>query len=338
MKRRILNALSEIKIALDPESDVDKAWRVHRIYQRLDQDEKLFMKKYEAHIRTSSSSSVPVSLQVPCVFNATKLVRKWKGYDVWTGRKVEEEEVLKRRFRCGETENGEEVLVSMRHMFEYCLCCRDDTPIYIFDRDFSRRYESMLSEYDSKAIPKILGIKTNLLDLHDTEKCPPRRWFLVGPKGSGTDVHTDPRGTCAWNALLRGKKVWVLLDPSFSKDQVGEGSNADDLPSSRWFMGNHLSELIEKYPKKVFVILQQEGDVVFVPPNYYHAVWNLDSLNVAVTENMITTSSFRNDCYKVHNNKSDDEKLCEFVEEYYGLLDAKQTREWLDRVLPLLKK
>ena len=95
---------------------------------------------------------------------------------------------------------------------------------------------------------------------------------------------------------------------------------------------------VQRVAEKVFIILQQEGDVVFVPPNYYHAVWNLDSLNVAVTENMVTTSSFRNDCYKVHNNKSDDEKLCEFVEEYYGLLDAKQTREWLDRVLPLLKK
>ena len=333
-------SLNDIKISLDPESDVDIAWRFHRIYNSLESDEHLFMQKYEAHIQTSSSSSsaFPLkSLRVPNVFNATESIRKWKGYHAWTGRDVEEE-ILERNFRCGETVDGEEILISMKDMFEYCLCCRDDTPIYIFDRDFANRHKSMLSEYDAKVIPeKYLGIKNNLLDLHDEKKCPPRRWLLVGPKGSGTDVHTDPRGTCAWNVLLRGKKLWFLADPSFSKDQVGEGTNPDDLPSSRWFMGNNLFELIRKYPGRIFLFLQREGDVVYVPPNYYHAVWNLDTLNVAVTENMITMSSFREDCYKGHHHKSNN-ALCDFVEEYYGLLDATQTREWLDRVLSLINE
>jgi hypothetical protein len=330
---------SAIKKALDPESDVNKAWRCHRIYEDLDNDVNMFMKRYASHVHTSSSSFKKCSRNIPHIFNAIESIRKWPAYRKWTGRDnttTTTTTTNKRMFRCGETEDGEELLVSMSDMFEYCLSCRDDTPIYIFDRDFAKRYESMLMEYDSKVIPeKYLGIKNNLLDLHDTKRCPPRRWLLVGPRGSGTDVHTDPRGTCAWNALLRGRKLWALLDPTFSKHQVGEGENADDMPSSRWFLGNHLSELIKTYPNRVYLFLQRQGDVVYVPPNYYHAVWNLDHVNVAVTENIITTSSFQKDCYENEDAKGD-EKLCKFVENYYGLLDETHSREWLNRVVPII--
>lgn len=38
---------------------------------------------------------------------------------------------------------------------------------------------------------------------------PPHRWLLIGPRGSGTDVHRDPCATAAWNALLSGVRGWL---------------------------------------------------------------------------------------------------------------------------------
>lgn len=31
---------------------------------------------------------------------------------------------------------------------------------------------------------------------------PEHRWILVGKRGSGSGLHVDPNGTCAWNKSL----------------------------------------------------------------------------------------------------------------------------------------
>jgi hypothetical protein len=34
------------------------------------------------------------------------------------------------------------------------------------------------------------------------------RWLIIGGKRSGSTFHVDPNGTSAWNACIRGRKLW----------------------------------------------------------------------------------------------------------------------------------
>ena len=36
-------------------------------------------------------------------------------------------------------------------------------------------------------------------------------WMIMSTKNSGSDVHTDPDMTGAWNYLLSGEKHWVVF-------------------------------------------------------------------------------------------------------------------------------
>lgn len=60
------------------------------------------------------------------------------------------------------------------------------------------------------------------------------RWFLIGPKRSGTSLHIDPLGTSAWNTVVSGRKMWVLFPPHVDKS-VAKGKEVirpgeDDEP------------------------------------------------------------------------------------------------------------
>jgi histone arginine demethylase JMJD6 len=132
---------------------------------------------------------------------------------------------------------------------------------------------------------------------------PPYRWWLLGPKRSGTCVHIDPLATSAWNTLIVGQKRWVLFPPHVSKSIVkGSGlvrRDEDDeavhyfsfiLPRIKRKAG--LLKGIPKYKDFCcFEFTQNAGETIYVPNGWWHAVLNLTD-TVAITQNFCSPRNF----------------------------------------------
>ena len=135
----------------------------------------------------------------------------------------------------------------------------------------------------------------DLFRLVGEHRRPPYRWFLLGPKRSGTGVHVDPLGTSAWNTLLVGRKRWLLFEPHHTRTLV-KGKRLvrkgeDDEPIN--YYADIVPRLIEEQGEtfKVWDFIQEPMETIFLPGGWWHAVLNLED-SVAITQNFASPANF----------------------------------------------
>ena len=75
---------------------------------------------------------------------------------------------------------------------EYMHHNTDESPLYLFDRDFVEKMELTVGESGQYWAPKSFG--DDLFDLLGTHR-PDSRWLIIGPERSGSTFHKDPNGT-----------------------------------------------------------------------------------------------------------------------------------------------
>ena len=98
---------------------------------------------------------------------------------------------------------------TMRQYLLYSKQCKDEVPLYLFERDFASN-ESLRNDFSVPSFfDPTLHPNTDLLRLFG-EARPDHRWLIIGPKKSGSIFHIDPNMTHAWNAVIRGRKKWIF--------------------------------------------------------------------------------------------------------------------------------
>ena len=92
----------------------------------------------------------------------------------------------------------------MKYFYEYLVKQKDDSPLYLFEGavENNRDARDLINGYK---VPKYF--QEDLFEVLGDNNRPPYRWFLIGPKRSGTTVHIDPLMTSAWNISLQGRKL-----------------------------------------------------------------------------------------------------------------------------------
>lgn len=171
--------------------------------------------------------------------------------------------------------------------YDYAQSNTDDVPLFIFDKYFASRAPELLKDYE---VPKIFHGRDlfNFLG----EQRPDFRWLLIGFRRSGSKWHLDPNKTCAWNAVVRGRKRWLLLPPGCPPPGVHPSKDGAEVtqPVSllEWF-SNFYEELQRHVEANPAWELKEgtcgAGDLVFIPSGWWHCVLNLDDDTIAVTQN-----------------------------------------------------
>jgi hypothetical protein len=225
--------------------------------------------------------------------------------------------------RCGEDSDGNEVGLSIADMLHYCISQHDQLPLYLFDHEFGEKAPALVDGYME---PTDIIEPPDLMSLLGADR-PPWRWFALGAGGSGCDVHKDPINTSSWNVVVHGVKRWAFMHPSLSAQDVGADSLTDDEPTLHWFC-NVLPVVAARHPSQVFVVDALAGSLVYIPPGWWHATWNLSTVSVAVTHNIVTWSVFM-ECWCRLTESLSGLAILEGIEHEFGLASTSMAESWL---------
>jgi len=146
------------------------------------------------------------------------------------------------------------------------------------------------------------------------------RFVYIGPKNSWTPLHSDVFGSFSWSANIVGKKKWIFLVP-------GEEDKLRDNLGNLAFDVDSIEESKKSTLNKI-VMIQDEGEIIFVPSGWYHQVCNLED-TISINHNWFNGCNIEtvyhnlilelrkveneiSDC-KEENNVLDWNKLCQDV-------------------------
>ncbi|KJH41276.1 JmjC domain protein [Dictyocaulus viviparus] len=168
---------------------------------------------------------------------------------------------------------------------EFCNYCEksnvsgDSEPLYLKDWHFQK--SNGITMY---RVPAMLGSDwVNCEDWTDDDDNPLRgdyRFVYFGVKNSWTEFHSDVMSSHSWSANICGRKLWYLVPPGNENFFLKNGNVVKDIRSEKdlWRDAN------------VAVIVQNPGEIVFVPANWYHQVHNLDDA-ISINHNLINASN-----------------------------------------------
>lgn len=236
--------------------------------------------------------------------------KSWKAYEKWNQIDYLIQHSADRTFR---TTSGVAPLpanFSLAAYFDYCESSLEEAPLYLFDRTALEPGSHLWNDYmdDLKRScpywdPDLVASNGHdLFQVLGEGRRPDHTWLIVGPRRSGSVFHIDPNCTHAWNAAISGRKRWIFYPPGVTPPGVHPSEDGDEvtLPLSvgEWlfqFWDEHV-ERKKSAPmhERPLECTAMPGDILFVPHGWWHAVINLDKVNIAITHNYVSDSNLSN--------------------------------------------
>lgn len=258
----------------------------------------LFLEKFER-------PNEPVVIEGAC--------KSWRAFSKWKDLTYLEHQTKGRSFRAtsGVAQQPAQFLFSA--YMDYCTksSVLEEGPLYLFDRTALTPGSTLWQDYmmDLKQTcqywdPDLRdgNVGHDLFGILGEGRRPDHTWLIVGPRRSGSVFHIDPNATHAWNATICGRKRWIFYPPGITPPGVHPSDDGDEvaLPLS---IGEWIFQFWDEHCHRKMTSPQRDrpleftaypGDVVFVPHGWWHAVINLDEVNIAITHNYVSFSNLSN--------------------------------------------
>lgn len=216
-------------------------------------------------------------------FILTEPVRKWPAFEAWTA------DSLTANFGHIEVQT-EAVKWPLKTYLKYMRDNHDENPLYLFDSRFTGALRDLDHQCRSGELftsPDCFG--SDYFAVME-EQAPENTWLIMGPMGSGSTFHKDPNATNAWNAVLTGKKYWIMFPPDGGVDVPpgvivsADGSEITAPISVAEYLISFHS--VARASPGCHEGICHKGEMMHVPAGWFHLVVNLDE-GVAVTRNFV---------------------------------------------------
>ncbi|XP_054716685.1 2-oxoglutarate and iron-dependent oxygenase JMJD4-like isoform X2 [Uloborus diversus] len=133
--------------------------------------------------------------------------------------------------------------------------------LYLKDWHFNRNFP----KYGAYVTP--IFFKSDWLNEFCQKENDDYEFVYMGPKGTWTPLHADVFGSYSWSVNICGRKRWLLFPPGTEKLLQNE--------FKQLIYNVELTDIIEKKVQHLDVI-QETGEIIFVPSGWHHQVWNLE--------------------------------------------------------------
>ncbi|KAK8775897.1 hypothetical protein V5799_030755 [Amblyomma americanum] len=122
------------------------------------------------------------------------------------------------------------------------------------------------------------------------------RFVYMGPKGSWTPLHTDVFKSFSWSANICGKKLWYLFPPRKGHTRGKRNSLPYDI--NTLYEQSVQDAVVAPNVQEpgcsplYLTVIQNPGEIIFVPSLWYHQVHNLDD-TISINHNFFNACNIR---------------------------------------------
>eukprot|EP01083_Nonionella_stella_P113206 333591_1 len=142
------------------------------------------------------------------------------------------------------------------------------------------------------------------LSTSDAHTIWPNKWVIFGVAGGGATFHIDYYFTSFWNMVISGSKYWIVMEPTAVigvwNDSDRQINEAQDMQSFEFFDQMYVNGFLDKEYERMnkedslytlYQCSQEKGDMMYLPPIYYHVTANLEQ-TLSVSQNLITKEEY----------------------------------------------
>ncbi|KNC48398.1 JmjC domain-containing protein 4 [Thecamonas trahens ATCC 50062] len=190
---------------------------------------------------------------------------------------------------------------------------------YVFDASLTYMCPAMLDEF---VVPKYVA-NDFLQRIPYTIDVPYRSsWpsLFVGPAGSGSGLHIDSFGSSFWMGLISGRKKWILYPHDTPRSALHFSSRRGTFEASPlMYLDPTATPLMREAHAQAVVVVQEAGDLMFIPGGTPHQVVNLDDV-VGISMNFVDGGNLETSLQVLK-----DEAACGYADSerlYHALSDA----------------